>query len=73
MAFSIALFKRVCCSGAISSMAPSSIKEEVVLIERVVVLAFTVDITFIKQKSNPPPPTEIKWPASNSTFDTHPS
>jgi hypothetical protein len=51
---------RVCCPNAISSIKPSSIKKEVVLVKDVVILALTVDITFIKLKSNPLPPAEIK-------------
>jgi hypothetical protein len=52
MAVSMALPKRVGCPNAILSIKPSSTKEEVVLVEDVVILALTVDITFIKLKSN---------------------
>lgn len=48
MTVSIASSSGVCCSSAIPSIEPSSIKEEMVLIEGVVVLAFTVDIALIK-------------------------
>jgi hypothetical protein len=48
MTVSIPFLKRDCCSSAIPSIEPSSIKEEMVLIEGVVVLAFTVDVTLIK-------------------------
>jgi hypothetical protein len=52
MAVSMALLKRVGCPNAILSIKPSSTKEEVVLVEDAVILALTVDITFIKLKSN---------------------
>jgi hypothetical protein len=47
MTVSIPFLKRD-CSSAMPSIEPSSIKEEMVLIEGVVVLAFTVDIALIK-------------------------
>jgi hypothetical protein len=55
MAVSIPFLKRVCCSSA-----KSSIKEEVVLIEGVVVLALTVDLRSSNRRANPPPLAEIK-------------
>jgi hypothetical protein len=53
MTVSIPFLKGDCCSSAIPSIEPSSIKEEMVLIEGVVVLAFTVDIALIIRTVQP--------------------
>jgi hypothetical protein len=58
MAVSIPFLKRVCCSRAISSVEPSSIKEEMALIEGVFVLA-PLTLRSSNRRANPPPPAEI--------------
>jgi hypothetical protein len=45
---SIALFKAIARSRIVAFIKTSSIEEEMVLIEGIVILALTVDITFIK-------------------------
>ena len=48
MTVSIALFKRVRCSGSISSIKPAPVEEKVRAVEGIVIWALAIDIGFIK-------------------------
>jgi sulfur transfer complex TusBCD TusB component (DsrH family) len=60
MAVSMALLKRVCCPNAISIIKPSSTKEEVVLVQDVVILGLTVGHYVHQIEEQSLPPAEIK-------------